>query len=600
MTVDRDSNRRKRKVDTMNNIIKCVLVTIISVFCYASVSTFADENIKKGDLLLFGTYEQDNNLKNGAEPIEWIVLDVDENKGKALLFSKYVLDCRLFNEVEESCNVTWEYCTLRKWLNKDFYNIAFTDKEKESIALTKNKNPKTSGFTIDGNDTKDRVFLLTLYDLLNEDYGFSKFYSIEDENRRCAATPYAVSLGLFTLKYQKTKDGLDTCGYWLRSSGDSLQDVVTVNADGSIEIRGQYANNNELPLIYSRNGVIEDSDAFKRYNFVGVRPALWVNLADGFDILKHEKPTQPIISATQKNDQIILSIDEAYNADGYIVYAKVPGKKKYKKIKTITEKGEKHYTCIIKKIKKGTYSFKVKAYRYVNGTKILSDYSKAKKISISEKTFADSYKSVKEGDTITFGSYDQNFNLSDDPEPIEWKVLSVDDTGILLLSKYALDTKEYQESGMVDSRKFTEWEECSLHTWLNEIFYYKAFNCDERALIKESIVDNYGQISKDKVFLLSYDDITNSKYGFLDKLSEENKGRVCVPTQSVIENSILFSNSNIKEYTCRWHILNPYGHVSDAHYIDTFVEFNGVVNVAICHLGDNEYCVRPVIKLGLD
>ena len=40
----------------------------------------------------FGTYEQDGNASNGAEPIEWYVLD--EKDGKKLLVSKYILDAQ--------------------------------------------------------------------------------------------------------------------------------------------------------------------------------------------------------------------------------------------------------------------------------------------------------------------------------------------------------------------------------------------------------------------------------------------------------------------------------------------------------------------------
>ena len=47
------------------------------------------QNISVGDVLAFGHYEQDNNPDNGPEPIEWIVLDVQD--GKALLLSRYGL-----------------------------------------------------------------------------------------------------------------------------------------------------------------------------------------------------------------------------------------------------------------------------------------------------------------------------------------------------------------------------------------------------------------------------------------------------------------------------------------------------------------------------
>ena len=44
------------------------------------------------DYITFGTYEQDNDTSNGAEPIEWEVPDV--KGGKALVISKYILDAK--------------------------------------------------------------------------------------------------------------------------------------------------------------------------------------------------------------------------------------------------------------------------------------------------------------------------------------------------------------------------------------------------------------------------------------------------------------------------------------------------------------------------
>lgn len=62
-----------------------------------------DDSSKKskvniGDYVLFGSYEQDNDTTNGAEPIEWQVVDIDNDK--ALLVSKYILDNVEYNEPE--------------------------------------------------------------------------------------------------------------------------------------------------------------------------------------------------------------------------------------------------------------------------------------------------------------------------------------------------------------------------------------------------------------------------------------------------------------------------------------------------------------------
>ena len=59
----------------------------------------------------FGSYEQDNDLTNGKEDIEWLVLARDENK--ALLISRYSLDNQPYSEHTEE--VPWENCSLRKW-----------------------------------------------------------------------------------------------------------------------------------------------------------------------------------------------------------------------------------------------------------------------------------------------------------------------------------------------------------------------------------------------------------------------------------------------------------------------------------------------------
>lgn len=81
---------------------------------------------KVGHYVSFGKYEQDNNTSNGKEKIEWLVLEVKD--GKALVISKYALDCKPYNT--SSTNVTWETCSLRNWLNNDFINSAFSATEK--------------------------------------------------------------------------------------------------------------------------------------------------------------------------------------------------------------------------------------------------------------------------------------------------------------------------------------------------------------------------------------------------------------------------------------------------------------------------------------
>ena len=67
-----------------------------------------DSNFNVGDIVILGSYEQDNNLSNGPEPIEWQV--IGSRNGHTLLLSKYALDCKRYNE--SNVDITWENCTL--------------------------------------------------------------------------------------------------------------------------------------------------------------------------------------------------------------------------------------------------------------------------------------------------------------------------------------------------------------------------------------------------------------------------------------------------------------------------------------------------------
>ena len=143
---------------------------------------FLLKNSKVGDIVYFGTYEQDNNTSNGKENIEWLVLAKEKNR--VLVISYKALDYQKYNSSETS--VTWETCTLRKWLNNDFINAAFTAEERAKIptvTVSADKNPEYD--TDPGNATKDRVFLLSIVEA--EKY-FASYLM-------CIPTEYAISKG---------------------------------------------------------------------------------------------------------------------------------------------------------------------------------------------------------------------------------------------------------------------------------------------------------------------------------------------------------------------------------------------------------------------
>ena len=131
----------------------------IKVVTQYDINTLIDEF----DTVKFGSYPQRDISGNIKDAIEWIVLEKQENK--ALLLSKYILDCKFYDDrlndsEKEDKYIPWEECSLRNWLNEDFYNNAFNDDEKSKILITSLANNKD-----------DKVFILSLEEI-KEYFGY--------------------------------------------------------------------------------------------------------------------------------------------------------------------------------------------------------------------------------------------------------------------------------------------------------------------------------------------------------------------------------------------------------------------------------------------
>lgn len=166
-------------------------------------------NTSVGDYVSFGHYEQDNNVTNGAEVIEWQVLAKED--GKLLLISRYALDAKPYNTKYD--DVTWETCTLRSWMNNTFCNMAFSASEQARIIENSSSNS-------DGGVTSDIVFLLSSEEVLD--------YFDSEEERKCFPTDYAIARGAYT------NDETGTCWWWLRSPGDWQDYAMKVIESGSL------------------------------------------------------------------------------------------------------------------------------------------------------------------------------------------------------------------------------------------------------------------------------------------------------------------------------------------------------------------------------
>ncbi len=196
---------------------------------------------KVGDVITFGTFEQDDNLNNGNEDVEWLVLEKKED-GKLLLLTKYAIECVRYHK--KAVDITWEECFLREWLNDGFIKDCFTEEERWIIPTTYVKNDDNAKYgTEGGNDTLDQVFLLSI-DEANR-------YFEDDLARKTSATESA------KLHYAYS-DPFNNTAWWLRSP--SFQsDMAALISDAGEVYEGAFHKVTEL--------------------YIATRPAMWIDLS---------------------------------------------------------------------------------------------------------------------------------------------------------------------------------------------------------------------------------------------------------------------------------------------------------------------------------
>ena len=447
--------------------------------------------IKKGDIIKFGNYPQDNN--GSKSPIEWLVLDVKGDE--ALLISRHGLDCKQYHHVDN--NITWEDCNLRKWLNSDFLKSAFSEEEANRIKESELKNEDNRKYRIrGGNDTKDRIFCLSISE--------AEQYFSSDEDRECEPTAYARKQGVYV--------GNGCCIWWLRSPGNFQDRATNVYADGTVSLYGNY--------VYSGDRA--------------VRPALRIICDEELEHKQHEEEERK-----QKEEQ----------------------KRKQKEEQERKQKEEQE---------------RLQAQAH-------------------EEFLAIIQNGIQKGMIIPFGSYHQDNDSF--RTPIEWIVLDVKKPPllnrvfsenileVLLISRYALDCKQYNNN-------LTEltWEDCDLRKWLNRDFLKSAFSDEETERILISELKNNdnpkfktqgGKDTKDRIFCLS---IAEAK-----KYFSKDEDRKTEPTAYVRQSNAFVDNNGC----CFWWLRSP-GSLKDCAMC---VDASGAPRLSGSHINFDGLAVRPALRI---
>lgn len=186
----RKENERRKQRNKLIGIVSAVAVVVIIVGTVIGINVHKS-NLYKSAVSAFNSadyetaYDKFSQIKDYKDAKEYLAKSemiaetiVRADVGDIVTFGKYtwyVIDktdygCTLLSEKcitaraynTEWKDITWEKCTLRSWLNNDFYN-EFSDEEKAMIEKTHNSNPDNSEYNTDGgSDTDDYIYLLSL------------------------------------------------------------------------------------------------------------------------------------------------------------------------------------------------------------------------------------------------------------------------------------------------------------------------------------------------------------------------------------------------------------------------------------------------------
>lgn len=242
------------------------------------------KNLKAGDTLYFGTYEQDRDSST-RDKLEWKVLTVKGDKA-LIITTKIIKNDSYFNPywikykytywaksyIGSASSVNYRgssaesaatritgispshvplangkwgkesdlyYTHARYWLNNTFYKSAFSTSERSRIVAVTNSNPDNPSYGTDGGpNSEDRIFFLSYDEMLK--------YMPNKSDRKCQMTRAA-----------KKESGNSDLIWWLRTPGKYRTNAMYVSG---------------------KSGSCSTAGSDVGHNSVGYRPCLWIRI----------------------------------------------------------------------------------------------------------------------------------------------------------------------------------------------------------------------------------------------------------------------------------------------------------------------------------
>ena len=431
----------------------------------------------------------------------------------------------LYNSLECSSYASdWITSSLRQWLNDDFYNTAFTAEEKEQIGISHLVNNHNYSSPYDSADSYDKIYPLSLYDVRGKLYGFNPDLETCDVARQMKVTDYAKSQGL------GSQD--DFAAWLLRLSVDSS---------------GVYMVDHEGLACW---GIVANETA-------GIVPAFKFNLKTSTSDYKTiEFGSYP--QSEVKDEALLNRLNGSLTDDMWVSYGYYSG--------SIEPENQFLGTAYsgYGSMKQGDWmkyadiTYNGEKYRAVKFSKYRPYYTCSQTTDSTNFDFDfDDFDIHWHFDLAELGAvkYYVNNTYWFKYDPIKWRILDSDKG--LVVSENIIDSQAYSNTLYYNAEEYmfyndsemktyaNDYATSSIRKWLNDDFYNTAFTDYQKSKIKTTELDNSSVYSDkgedyniydsettfDKVFLLSYSDITNPSYGFSgDPYEDENDAFVAKGT----------------------------------------------------------------------
>lgn len=225
-------------------------------------------------------------------------------------------------------------------------------------------------------------------------------------------------------------------------------------------------------------------------------------------------------------------------------------------------------------------------------------------------------KRITTWDCIWFGHYPQSDATGKTKEPIRWRVLCVEGNDAFIMADRNLDMQQYNAS-----RQAVSWEDCTMRSWLNgygsdcnlcgidysnDNFLNRAFTSEEQeAIMVTNVVNGMnpkskvsgGRDTQDKIFLLSFEEVTNADYGFDSNYMKYGEGRKPKHTAYVDAGGTIHSDEGRSANgRFSWWLRTP---GKDAFYAANVQSYGSVSDYGLW-VDRCDYAVRPALHLNLE